>query len=239
MAGPAGGVTRVRTDLAYYGVVTRVISNTQFVAAGLAGLGNGALVGYAAYVLAKADGTTTPPHAEQPAVTAYVSTSGTFTHAAYTAPLAVGDQLLLLHPNISTLVIATIAAIAANISSILAQTDKLAGLAPVSGVTAANWQTAEQDVVSLGADNVRNKLHSLLLDINALGGQITIRLYMQINGVERRVYQQTFTVAADGPGIWIVNGTIGIHEVLRVTLESNLPADNGRNVAYDYMLEAM
>ncbi len=100
MAGPAGGGTRVRTDLAYYGVVTRVISATQFVAGGLAGMGDGALVGYAAYVLAKADGTVTAPHGEQPAVTVYVSSTGTFTHPAYTAPVAVGDQVLLLHPNI-------------------------------------------------------------------------------------------------------------------------------------------
>ncbi len=115
MAGPAGGVTKVRTDLAYFGVVTRIISNTQFVAAGLKGLGDGALVGYAAYVLAKADGTVTPPHAEQPAVSVYVSATGTCTHVAYTAPLAVGDQLLLLHPNISTIPTSWLAAILAAI----------------------------------------------------------------------------------------------------------------------------
>jgi len=219
MAAPSS-VPKIRTDLAYYGVVTRVISNTQFVATGLAGLGDGALVGYAAYVLAKADGTITAPHAEQPAVTAYISSSGTFTHAAYTATLAVGDQLILLHPNI-------------------AATIKLAGTPPGVGSTVANWQVAEADIISIGADNIRNKLHSLVLDINALAGTVTIRLYQQVNGVERRVYQQAFTVAADGPGLWIVNGTVGIHEVLRVTAQSNNAADNGQNVAYDYMLEAM
>ena len=368
MAAPSS-VTKVRTDLAYYGVVTRVISNTQFTAAGLAGLGNGALVGYAAYVLAKADGTITPPHAEQPAVTAYVSSSGTFTHVAYTAPLAVGDQLLLLHPNISTGLTAAVAALVALQASIgpaatsflgniynilgnpavsisttlatilasvgpgaqglcyygvvtgvpgvnqfeiatlaglgdakfidlagvypyyafvlrdasgpgaapqgearpitnygtatggfttnaftvpvaigdeilivhpfLARIMNLYGLPPVTGSTVGNWQAAETDIVSLGAANVKYKLHSLILDINALVGTITIRLYMQIAGVERRVYQQTFTVAADGPGLWIVNGTIGIHEVLRVTAQSNNAADNGQAIAYDYLLEAM
>ena len=220
MAGPAGGVTKVRTDLAYFGVVTRVISATQFLAAGLAGLGDGALVGYAAYVLAKADGTITAPHAEQPAVTAYVSSSGTFTHAAYTAPLAVGDQLLLLHPNIARIM-------------------NSAGLPPVTGTTTANWNAAEADIISIGADNIRNKLHSLVLNINALVGTVTIRLYMQVNGVERRVYQQAFTVAADGPGLWVVNGTVGIHEVLRVTAQSNNAADNGTAIGYDYGLEAM
>jgi len=187
------------------------------------------MVGYAAYVLAKADGTTTAPHAEQPAVTAYVSSSGTFTHAAYTASLAVGDQLLLLHPNVSPV----------DLTTISNQTDKLAGEAPVSGTTTANWQAAEANIVQIGTDNVRNKLHSLALNISALIGTITIRLYMQVNGVERRVYQQAFTVAADGPGLWIVNGTVGIHEVLRVTAQSNNAADNGQAIDYDYMLEAM
>ena len=227
MAAPSS-VPKIRTDLAYFGVVTRVISATQFIAAGLAGLGDGALVGYAAYVLAKGDGTITAPHAEQPAVTAYVSSSGTFTYAAYTAPVAVGDQLLLLHSNIST-----------NVTSILTQINKLAGEVPVTGSTTANWQAAEADIISIGADNIRNKLHSLVLDINSLVGTVTIRLYQQVNGVERRCYQQAFTVAADGPGLWIVNGTIGLHEVLRVTAQSNNAADNGQAVGYDYMLEAM
>ena len=219
MAVPSS-VPKIRTDLAYYGVVTRVISATQFVAAGLAGLGDGALVGYGAYVLAKADGTTTAPHAEQPAVTAYVSTSGTFTHTAYTTPLAVGDQLLLLHPRI-------------------AQIGNLSGQAPVVGTTTANWQAAEANIISIGADNIRNKVHSLVLDINALVGTVTIRLYQQVNGVERRVYQQAFTVAADGPGLWIINGSLMIHEVLRVTAQSNNVADNGQAIGYDCSLETM
>ncbi len=124
-------------------------------------------------------------------------------------------------------------------AAIQAQTDKLAGVAPSVGSTVANWNAAEANIISIGADNIRNKLHSLILDINALVGTVTIRLYMQVNGVERRCYQQAFTVAADGPGLWIVNGTVGVHEVLRVTAQSNNAADNGAAIAYDFMLEAM
>ena len=40
-------------------------------------------------------------------------------------------------------------------------------------------------------------------------------------------------------GCGLVNGTIGIHEMLRVTLQSNEAADNGQAIDYDYMLEAM
>ena len=120
------------------------------------------------------------------------------------------------------------------------QTDKLAGEIPVSGSTTQNWQIAEADVVSLGADNTRYKLHSLLLSIhNLVGTTITVRFYMQVNGAERKVYDQTFDATGDPPGVWVVNGTVGIHEVLRVTMQSNNVADNGQAVDYDYMLEAM
>jgi hypothetical protein len=60
-----------------------------------------------------------------------------------------------------------------------------------------------------------------------------------VNGGERKVYEQSFDATADPPGLWIVNGTVGIHEVVRVTLESNNAADNGQSVHYDYLLEAM
>jgi hypothetical protein len=117
---------------------------------------------------------------------------------------------------------------------------KLAGLAPVTGSTTDNWQVGEANVVSIGANDVSYKLHSLVLSIhNLIGTIITIRMYMEVNGVERRVYDQAFDATTDPPGLWIVNGTVAIHEVLRVTLQSNNAADNDKAVDYDYMLEAM
>jgi hypothetical protein len=123
---------------------------------------------------------------------------------------------------------------------IRSQTNKLAGVSPVTGSTTSDWQAAEADVVSIGASDTKYKLHSLLLGIhNLVGTAVTVRLYMPVNGVERRVYEQTFDATGDPPGLWIVNGTVGIHEILKVTLQSNDPADNGKSVDYDYMLEAM
>ena len=119
------------------------------------------------------------------------------------------------------------------------QIDKLAGEDPVTGSTSDDWETAEADIVSIGDPDTRYKLHSLILDINDLVGTVTIRLYTLVNGVERQVYSEAFAVAADGPGLWIVNGTIGIHQVLRVTAQSDNGADNGQAIGYDYMLEAM
>lgn len=123
---------------------------------------------------------------------------------------------------------------------IRSQTNKLAGATPLSASATQDWQTAEADVVSLGADNTKYKLHSLLLSIhNLVGTNITVRLYMRVNGTERKVYEQTFNAITEPPGLWVVNGTVGIHEVLRVTLQSNNPSDNGKPIDYDYMLEAL
>ncbi len=43
---------------------------------------------------------------------------------------------------------------------------------------------------------------------NLVGTAVTARLYMLVNGVERKVYEQAFDAAADPPGLWIINGTV-------------------------------
>jgi len=125
-------------------------------------------------------------------------------------------------------------------TGIKTQTDKLAGPAPVSASTTANWQTAESDVVSIGAAGVKNKVHDLSLNISNLAGTtITVRLYKKVNGVERKVYEQSFNAATDPPGLPIINGAWATHEIIRVSLQSNNGSDNGKAVDYDYILEAM
>lgn len=133
--------------------------------------------------------------------------------------------------------------------------DKLAGQAPGEGTVTANWNTATgtsgeagEDLVSIGGATTRYKLHSLLLDVIALtdGAKIDVKLFIKINGNERKVYDQEFTVpttaAGETPppdtlGLWIVNGTVVIHDILRVEVYS----DTNENVAiaYTYVLEEM
>ena len=117
---------------------------------------------------------------------------------------------------------------------------KSQGGTPVTGSATGNWQAGEADMASIGADGVRNKIHDLTLSIHNLAGTvITVRLYKKVNGVERKCYEQSFDASTDPPGLPIINGTWGIHGVLRATLQSNDAADNGKTVDYDYMLEAM
>lgn len=126
------------------------------------------------------------------------------------------------------------------LDAIKRQTDKLAGEIPGEGSASADWQLAEANVVMIGAVGTRNKIHDLTLGIhNLVGSQITVRLHKAVNGIERKVYEQSFNAATDPPGLPIINGSWSIHGILRATLQSNDAADNGKVVDYDYMLEAM
>ncbi len=137
-------------------------------------------------------------------------------------------------------IIANLAGLSVKVDAIQTQIEKLTGLPPASDIVVADWQIAESEVVSVGEEGVRNKLHSLLLSIHNLAGTVVmVRLYMNVKGVERKVYEQAFNAATDPLGLWIVNGTVAIHEALRVTLQSNDAADNGKEVDYDFILEAM
>lgn len=131
-------------------------------------------------------------------------------------------------------------------SDIDAKLDKLAGEAPVEDSTTKNWNTAVDSpdgtgglVVNLGTAATRKKLHSILLDVSALtdGAAIHVKLFIKINDTQRKVYDETFTIATDPDGLWIVNGTVGLHDVLSVAIYSDI--DEGKAVGYTAMLEAM
>ncbi|MFC2016473.1 hypothetical protein ACFLUF_02040 [Chloroflexota bacterium] len=139
-------------------------------------------------------------------------------------------------------------ALKALIDAAEAKLDKLAGETPASGSVTANWQSGTAssgetgaDVVTFGANDTKKKLHSLLLSIHnfASGGKVIVKLFMQVNGTERKVYEKQFTKGTDPDGLWVVNSTVGIHEALRVEAKSDKGADNGVALHYDYMLEAM
>jgi len=175
-----------------------------------------------------------------------ITTGGTVTPAsAFGGRIVEGTTFVIV--GIRT-VPAEVAVIEAKLDAAEAKLDKLAGETPVSDSVTANWQSgtgtsgeAGEDLVTLGANDTRYKLHSLLVNISALtvGATITVKLFMQVHGTERKVYSQAFTQGTDPDGLWIVNGTVGIHEALRVEVQSNNAGDNGRAIDYDYMLEAM
>ena len=137
-------------------------------------------------------------------------------------------------------IIARLNDLAVKIDNLQTLVENPEGLPPTSDSVTGDWQSTETEIVSVGEANTQYKLHSLLVSMhNLVGTTITVRLYMKVNGLERKVYEQAFDATTDPPGLWIVNGTVAVHEILKVTLQSNAAADNGQAVDYDCLLEAM
>ena len=136
----------------------------------------------------------------------------------------------------------------ADVTAIKTQTDKLAGATPVSDSVTANWQSGTAtsgesgaDLVTIGANDTKNKVHSLLVSIHNLtvGATVMVKMFQQVKGTERKVYEQPYVVGTDPDGLWIVDASVGIHEVTRVEVQSNNETDNGLAIDYDYFLEVM
>jgi hypothetical protein len=214
----------VNQGLIYRATVTDVPNATTFRAAELIGYGSTYFRNWYIYVVWDSLGLGNAPQDEYTPATAFNSADATFTHAAFTAQLAVGDRVLLLHPWLASLM-------------------RLRGVTPVSGNVVANWQAAEVDLVLIGTAGINNKLHTLNVGITNLIGNVSIRMYTLVNGVEGRFYPipaaMTFSAAGDAPVIPVVAGTLGLYDALRVTVQSDNAADNGQAVDYTYMMEEM
>lgn len=117
---------------------------------------------------------------------------------------------------------------------------------PRSGTAYWNWNSGVAtsgnpgaDMRNIGLAGCRDLVHSYLVNISALtaGANITIRMYMLINNVEREVYNQTFIQGTDPDGLWVINGTVGISEQLRVEILSNSPLDDGLQIDDELLIE--
>lgn len=139
----------------------------------------------------------------------------------------------------------------AAVDTVKAKTDNLAGETPGESSVTKNWESGTgtstetgADLVSIGSAGDRKKLHSLVIGIGALtlGATITIKLFMSVNGVDTKVYPPVGTswvVGTDPNGIWVVNGTLEITDVLRVEVQSDNAGDNDKAITYKYALEDM
>jgi hypothetical protein len=91
--------------LVLYGVVTNVPGANQFVIPSLAGQGADKFMGsgfpYVAAVLQKGTGTGAAPQGQEQEITAYDNASGTFTTNAFSVPVAIGDQILIIAPSLA------------------------------------------------------------------------------------------------------------------------------------------
>jgi len=101
-------VLEQHNGLVFRGTVTTYTDTTHFNISGLPDYGNAYdfpdefFKDYYAYVVWDAGGAGAAPQGESQQVSAYSSTGGAFTHTAFTTPLAVGDEIVLIHPSINS-----------------------------------------------------------------------------------------------------------------------------------------
>ena len=221
-----GGLLEAEKGLVFWGRVSSVISATQFTCNNLRGKGAHFFVLWYVYVVKKADGTTLEPFHEYDASTGYVSATGLFTITGlgFTDVLSVGDEIYLMHPETIT--------------------SNVKGVIVYSGYGTPNWNSGfatsgdpGSDVTPIGSAGGEYIVHSLFLNIAALtpGANVTVRMYTLIATIEACVYRQTFVQGTDPDGLWIINGSLGISEILRVELYSDQGGDDGALVYHEYM----
>lgn len=93
------------TGLVFRGTVTTYTDATHFSISGFPDFGNPDdfpeefFKDYYAYVVWDSGGAGAAPQGERQPVSAYSSSDGGFTHTAFTTPVAVGDEILLIHPS--------------------------------------------------------------------------------------------------------------------------------------------
>lgn len=156
--------------LAFFGAVTTYTDTTHFKVSSLAGLGASTFLPaagtpYEIYVF-KADGAA--PQGEQTPVVAYTTGDGTFQHAAFSVILAVGDEVLILHPLLASLGTKATAAAAGAVTT----TDYM-----MAYVKQLVTQLLATDIVCDGIqtdlDNETDGLHRLLAWIQYFGDKLS------------------------------------------------------------------
>lgn len=145
--------------LVYYGKVTMatMIPVPHFEVSGLIGFGDNYFKDFRAYVVRDAAGAGAAPQGEMQTVTSYGSSAGSFTHAAFTVPLTVDDEVLILHERL-----AEIADLLADIGDASAST-----LGSIYAILGNPAQTFLAMIGYEGATSLANKLtaaRAVLLD---------------------------------------------------------------------------
>jgi hypothetical protein len=97
----------INSGIVFRGAVSAADPGVSFTIGGLAGQGVGAFIDAAtpwyAYVFRDAGGAAAAPQGEQKLVTGYTSATGLFTTEAFTTPVAVGDDVIIMSGRIAAI----------------------------------------------------------------------------------------------------------------------------------------
>jgi len=223
-----GGIPVIRYDLAHYGIITSVTSPTVFNVDALASFGVNEFAGYSCFIKRKGTGSGGAPQGEAKVITA--SSAGRFTiAAAYTVIVAIGDEVLILHPALAN-------------ASPGGQISKLAGVS-LPGTHAHADDLLWQTVLTLSPTG-RRKVHSIWLDFVNFAAAlqtVTYRLSYQVDGATYRIFDSNaaapWTIAMDD-GVLIALESC-IDHPLRLEIQKTVAEGAARDVPYEVIYEDM
>src|SRR5487761_1982310 len=115
------GLAETEKSLWQWARVDAVISATQFQANRLRAYADGYFDNWTCFVsrdIRSTPATPAAPQGEQQIIGTFSQDGGIVTHPAYTVPMIAGDEVLMLHPNISTIPAAWLATILAAIGPV-------------------------------------------------------------------------------------------------------------------------
>jgi len=157
----------------------------------------------------------------------------------------VGDAGITFQTNISSGGIGGIAT-AANQIAIIA---RLSGNIVNSQATGLNLYSNRATSGETGADiltiptSKQLKIHSLFLYVGNCHERsvLTLRLYTDINGTERRIKITNFNreTFSNPDVVWAVSGTVAVASDLRLEIQSNRSEDTAVVIEYQYVIEQM
>lgn len=213
-------------NLSYHATVSIYTNVTTFAASSLAGYSDDYFNDWYVYVVRDSAGAGAAPQGEPPSqISDYVSATGTFTHAAFTVPLAATDEILILHSTIGSIISSS-----TTIDNIFSIVNAILTLTETGGTI-----TTDGALQSLYINNAPAGVfqpRKLLLDFtnHAIGDVMIIRTYHRLNAAGGLIKQdEEIIVGPQDPA------TITIYlEDNRFGYEITIHKTVGANVTYDW-----
>jgi hypothetical protein len=199
-----------------------------------AGKFDGATNPYSAFVFRKGTGTGGAPQGEVQLILAFNTNTGNVTAAAFTVPIAVGDEVIVVHPSIAGILAA---------GGALAQITRLAGAA-TAGIHVHADDLLMQQVFEFNPLAVRRKVHSIWMDFVNFAAAlqtVTYQLSYQVDGVNYRIFDTNaagpWTIAMNDGVLIAVNSAID--HPFRLEIQKSVAEGAPRNVPFEVIYEDM
>ena len=212
-------------NLSYHATVSTYTNVTTFSASSIAGYGDDYFNNWYVYVVRDSAGAGAAPQGEPPSqISNYVSATGTFTHAAFTVPIAATDEIIILHSTIGSIISSS-----TTIDNTFSIVNAILTLTETGGTITTNGALQSLYVNNAPAGIFQPR--KLLLDFtnHVAGDTMIIRTYYRLNAAGALIKQDEETIiGVQDPAIITIDledNRFGYEITIEKTLGANLTYD--------------